>query len=130
VLPEDSRILVLDDEPAIVALVTATLEAAGAGEVHPAESLRAARKAWETAGGNIDLLLTDFSLPDGPATDLIRELLAQKPSLRILMMSGFSAEMLDLDPALSRHVKTIQKPFRPSELRELLSVQFGAAVAA
>lgn len=129
-LPEESRILVLDDEPAILSLVTATLEIAGVGRVYSAESIRAARKEWESSGGAIDMLVTDFSLPDGSATEFITDLLAQKPGLRVLLMSGFSEEMLDLTPALSRQVKTIQKPFRPSELRNFINAQLDALVPA
>ena len=64
--------------------------------------------------GKFDLFLTDFSLPDGCAAEFIDELVRSKPELRVIVMTGFSEEDLELDSA--RNPRVLQKPFRPTEL--------------
>lgn len=49
---------------------------------------KAAREAMRRDG--FDVLVTDFRLPDGDAPELISELLATHPDLRVLVVSGWS----------------------------------------
>jgi DNA-binding NtrC family response regulator len=116
VKPAEYSILVLEDEPAILHLVTAMLESAGITGARTSSSIAEARRNWRTHAGKFDLFVTDFSLPDGSACEFINELLAEKPELPVLLMSGFSEDMMDIGQ-ISGRVTLLQKPFRPSELR-------------
>jgi DNA-binding NtrC family response regulator len=117
--PAECSILVLEDEPGILRLVTATLESAGLGNVNATCSIAEARQSWASRNGKFQLFISDFSLPDGSATAFIKELLQQKPSLPVILTSGFGEDMLDLD-GMPRGVTLLQKPFRPSELRQVI----------
>ena len=63
-----------------------------------ARSLAQARTWLET--DTPDLVLADFSLPDGDGTELVRELAASHPDLPCLMVSGYK------DPA---HIKAARE---------------------
>ena len=63
------------------------------------------------ADSRIDLLITDHLMPGMSGTELAREAQAQRPSLPILIISGF-AEVEDIAPDLPR----LMKPFRAAEL--------------
>jgi two-component system, cell cycle sensor histidine kinase and response regulator CckA len=117
VSPGACHILLLEDDPAIAALIQAALQQAGFCNVRSSSSIAGARQCWHAQLGNFDLFLTDFSLPDGCAPDFIQELLRYKPELRVILMSGFSEEDLELQNGLS-HLTVLQKPFPPSALVE------------
>jgi DNA-binding NtrC family response regulator len=70
-----------------------------------------------TDAGAIDLLLTDASMPGTSGLALARVMLAARPSLPVIVMSGYSDQMLDVS-ALPRTVTIMRKPFTPTELRQ------------
>jgi DNA-binding NtrC family response regulator len=117
--PAQCSILVLEDEPAVLRLITATLELAGLENVCATCSIAEARQKWHSRDGVFDLFITDFSLPDGSACSFIEELLTEKPALPVLLTTGYSEDMLGLG-AISAQVTLLQKPFRPSELKQLI----------
>ena len=119
--PAGCQILLLEDDPAITALVAASLNAAGFSSVRTSSTIAGARQCWHAQLGKFDLFLTDFSLPDGCAPDIIQELVRYKPDLRVILMTGFSEESLELEGPWTRQVKVLQKPFTPSELVEALN---------
>jgi len=118
VSPAGCHILVLEDDPAIAALIEATLRGAGFCNVRTSSSISGARQCWHAQLGKFDILLSDFSLPDGCAPDFIEELKCYKPELKVILMSGFSEEDLRMEnnPSLT----VLQKPFPPSELVEAI----------
>ena len=120
VSPAASPILVLDDEPAILAVVSGALRQAGFMQVSTSSSIAGARQCWHAQIGNFDLLLSDFSLPDGCAPDFIQDLLRHKPTLQIILMSGYSEDVLALEGEWTQQVKVLSKPFRASELIALV----------
>jgi two-component system, cell cycle sensor histidine kinase and response regulator CckA len=118
VSPAGCQILLLEDDPAVAALVATALKEAGFSNVRTSSSISGARQCWHAQFGKFDLFLTDFSLPDGCASDFIQELLRYNPDLHVILMSGFSEEALELDGEWARKAKVLQKPFMPSELVE------------
>jgi DNA-binding response OmpR family regulator len=120
----------LEDEPAVLALVTATLQAGHYRDVLCATSIGEARALWERDHGRFDLLLTDFSLPDGSVPEFIASVLAEKPDLQVVLMSGLPEDALGLEPSLSRKIQTLAKPFRPTELLNFLKTLLARAVPA
>lgn len=108
-------ILVLEDEPAVSTLVNATLQAR-CGTVLTAASIGEARALWEKSPEAFDLLLTDYTLPDGSVPAFITELLAARPELLVVLMTGLPEDCLGLEPSLAKRIQIFPKPFRPSEL--------------
>jgi CheY-like chemotaxis protein len=92
---EDQRILVVDDEEALVDIATRTLQDLG---YTPAgfHSSAAALAAFLERPAEFDALVTDERMPGLSGTELIREVRAVRPELPIVLMSGYlSAAALD-----------------------------------
>lgn len=101
-------ILVVDDEPALRAMVERTLEAEGYPVVLAGDGL----EAWgliEEDNGPFGLLIIDLMMPrlDGPT--LIRRVRARLPAQRILIITGHLATDLADGPA--RNIPVLLKPF-------------------
>jgi two-component system cell cycle sensor histidine kinase/response regulator CckA len=118
-----ATVLVVDDEASVRNLVVTTLRRKGYRVLHAAsaeEGLTIARAERE-----IDLLLTDASMPGMSGLDLAKTLAAERPGMRVVVMSGFNQETLDVGRAGASAV-LIQKPFAPAELQrriaELLAI--------
>ena len=82
-------ILVVEDEPAILRLLTRTLEARGytvIGTSDPAQALAIASRP----GVRIDLLVTDVVMPGMSGPNLATALRVRHPTLRRVFMSGYS----------------------------------------
>jgi len=112
--PSSDTLLVVEDEQAVRALVSSTLAHEGY-RVLPAASAKEAL-ALAADAGTIDLLLTDASMPGSSGLTLAKMLLATRPDLPVIIMSGYSEEMLDTT-GLPASISILRKPFTPSELR-------------
>ena len=68
--------------------------------------------------GAIDLLLTDVIMPEMRGPDLVKQLAASRPQMRVLYMSGYTenALPLDIDGMPEGKAPLLQKPFRMEDL--------------
>ena len=66
--------------------------------------------------GPIDLLLTDAKMPGMGGIELVRELRSRRPDLPVIVMSGYTQELVDFD-ARGKDILALQKPFSPADLR-------------
>lgn len=108
-------ILVVDDEPGVRSLVRAILAAQGYRVVE-AEDAESARHLAGEGARAVDLLLTDMVMPGVSGTALARELLATRPDLKVLYMSGFADPTLFGADRLGPGSHFLQKPFKPAVL--------------
>ncbi|RMF88135.1 MAG: response regulator, partial [Nitrospinota bacterium] len=117
-------ILIVDDEEILRTMMTEILEHAGysvLSAANGAEALALYREHQQA----IDLVITDLLMPVMDGEELIRELKALQPDVKIIIATG----SLDLAPAekfLAMNVKkVITKPFQIPELlttiRQILS---------
>ena len=90
-----SAILVVDDEESLVRLVTETLTEVGYTPVGFTASA-AALDAFLADPEQFDAVITDESMPGTSGSDLIRKMRAIRPTIPILLMSGY------LSPAVVR----------------------------
>lgn len=109
-----AHILVVDDEEEIRQLVTCALSAANyavssAGTAHEALDVLS---ECEAAGRAVDLLLTDFNLPDRSGLSLVEDLGWRGKELPVIVMSGsFDEDLGTL--VMERHCDScLTKPFR------------------
>ena len=108
-----ARVLVVDDDSVIRAMLHRTLENAGFPVVE-AQSGREALARIE--GKSIDLLITDLVMPDGEGLEVIRALKKTHPHLKVIAISGaFAGSFLKTAELLGAHA-TLQKPFKLEEL--------------
>jgi CheY-like chemotaxis protein len=66
--------------------------------------------------GTIDLLLTDVMMPEMNGCVLAERLLAQRPSLRVLFISGYAETVIAEQIGLVGGSAFLGKPFKPKTL--------------
>jgi two-component system, cell cycle sensor histidine kinase and response regulator CckA len=104
------RVLVVDDEPAIVSVVRQALTSAG-HIVTPALSAAAALEIIRRDPAAFDVVLTDQSMPNMTGTSLIAELRSLAPSLSCLLMTGLDDEVTERRARTLDVFEIIAKPF-------------------
>jgi signal transduction histidine kinase/ActR/RegA family two-component response regulator len=110
------RVLVVDDDPMILRLCTATLEKAGY-RVQTASTASEALDSYQAAGTEpFRLVVSDVVMPRMTGVDLARRLRRQDANVNVLLMSGqvspnFPKEELEEGP-----FDFLPKPFRPEGL--------------
>jgi two-component system cell cycle sensor histidine kinase/response regulator CckA len=109
-------VLVVEDETAVRNLVMASLGKRGY-RVLAAASGQEALTLVKAEGGAIDLLLTDANMPGMTGIELVSALLAEKPSLPVIVMSGFTEDLPRL-VGFEDQITLLPKPFTPKELRD------------
>jgi CheY-like chemotaxis protein len=109
------RVLVVDDEPAIVELVTAVLDDQG-WRVDVASGGRAALERLQQT--RYDLVLSDVRMPEGDGADFYRAAVAQQTQLaqRFLFMTGDTANEDAWRVLRSTRAPVLTKPFTPQAL--------------
>ena len=103
-------VLLVEDEPGILTLVTHILRAQGFAVLRANSATEAIALAAAHAG-RIDLLLTDVMMPEMNGRDLARALIATNPGLRTVFMSGYTADLIATHGVLDADVSFLQKPF-------------------
>lgn len=103
-------ILIVEDEAAILRLASKMLERQGYTVLEAATPGRAVEIASEH-GGAIDLLITDVIMPEMNGRDLANKLQVLYPELKVLFMSGYTADVIAHRGVLDEGVNFVQKPF-------------------
>jgi PAS domain S-box-containing protein len=108
-------ILVVEDEPAVLALSQRALETHGYVVLAASDATTALRLV-ERHGGTIHLLLTDVVMPGMSGRDLADQLAARRPGTRVLYMSGYPGDAVVQHGELQPGAAFLQKPFSPDGL--------------
>ncbi len=83
------RILLVDDEDSLVKFEERALEGLGY-QVFPTTSSTEALEMFRAGPENFDLVITDMTMPRMSGADLARELLAIRPDIPIILVTGYS----------------------------------------
>jgi CheY-like chemotaxis protein len=111
-------ILLVEDEEVVRRVAQAMLSRSGYRVLSAANSDEALR-IWSAHSAAIDLLLTDMVIPGGLTGIALGQQLRQtKPKLKIILMSGYSAEFAATEG--ERGVAFLAKPFESRTLAKLL----------
>jgi CheY-like chemotaxis protein len=102
-----SRILIVDDDRAVLKFFQAALEGGGY-EVTATSSGRQALKLLQTQAP--DLLILDLNMPEPDGFDVLKSERAKYPDLRILVISGYLQGALLEAAKIFGAVATLQKP--------------------
>jgi PAS domain S-box-containing protein len=113
-LAGSERILIVEDQEDVRALVQTTLSRAGYSVLTAATSDEAV--AVLSAASRVHLLITDVIMPRMGGRELASILGSKQPSLRVLYMSGYPDEAIAHEGVLDPGVQFIQKPFSAPEL--------------
>ena len=112
------NILLVDDEQALLSICSSLLKSMGFSAMTAANG-REALAAYHECGGGIDLVLMDLVMPEMGGVEAYRELRRVAPTLPIVISSGYSVE--DITEFMDdEYAEVIQKPYRPSQVQEVL----------
>lgn len=103
-------ILLAEDEPAVRQVVQAALRSKGY-RVLEAEHGRAALTVCRNHGGPIHLAVVDLVMPELGGRDLVRALAPRYPNLKVLYMSGYTDQPVELQESPAVRMAFLQKPF-------------------
>ena len=122
----EGRIAVVDDEINIAEMIDLSLQAAGYTVERFSDGASAA--AWlEENIGDIDLLITDQSMPGLTGAMLAERASAMRPGLPVILCTGYSAQLVDSQHLPQGVSEIVRKPFMPKDLiarvRELIGKQ-------
>jgi signal transduction histidine kinase/CheY-like chemotaxis protein len=87
----------------------------------PEEALRLA----ELHPATIELLLTDVVMPGSSGPQLAERLLARRPAMKILFMSGYTGDAIVHHGVLEPGTPFVQKPFTPETLSQRVRETLG-----
>jgi two-component system, cell cycle sensor histidine kinase and response regulator CckA len=106
-------VLVVDDQDHLRSIVRDVLEAAGYRVLEAANGAEALTAA-AGAGADVDLVLTDLTMPGMDGWQLVERLRSTRPGLPALIMSGLA----ERDEAASTSQAYLAKPFTAEALQE------------
>jgi CheY-like chemotaxis protein len=114
-------VLVVDDDRAQVAIVTAVLAEAGF-QTLSASSASAALQVSDNADEGISLLVTDFDMPDMSGRTLAMALVTRYPKLKVLYLTAHAEALFRQTHLLEPHEAFLEKPVSASLLREAVNL--------
>lgn len=108
-------ILVLEDEATVMNITRIMLEKLGY-KVLASRSPNEAMANTKDHGGKIDLLITDVVMPEMNGREFASQIKTLYPNIKVLFMSGYTANVIAHHGVLDEGVKFIQKPFSMGNL--------------
>ena len=119
-LPVGLRVLLVEDDPEVRDVMSTYLTMLGC-TVHAAASAEAGLAALE-AGTRVELLLTDIALGSGMrGTALAARVQERDPAMHILLMSGYSTELIEADRDSPSSWELLPKPCTREELASAIA---------
>lgn len=126
VLRGDEIVMLVEDEPTLLEMSKTMLERLGYTVLAAATPSEAIRLDGEYSG-QIHLLATDVIMPEMNGRELSARLMENRPEMKCLFMSGYTANIIANQGVLKEGVSFIQKPFSKNELatkvREALEME-------
>ncbi|HKP55415.1 MAG TPA: PAS domain-containing protein [Polyangiales bacterium] len=117
------RILIVDDEPTLVSVTTRILSRVGY-RVTGHTDAHAALAAFRAAPDAFDAVVTDLSMPSMSGFDLVRELVALRADIPVLMTSGYLGDDARAQAETAGIRELIPKPNTVEMLGEALDRLF------
>lgn len=111
----ERTVLVCEDEEPVRALACEILRRGGYRVIASGSGAEATRGA-AAHDGPVHLLVSDMILPDGDGRHVAATLRRRYPDLRVLFISGYTADVIERHGELEPDVEFLEKPFTPSQL--------------
>jgi CheY-like chemotaxis protein len=112
------RVLVVEDEPAVRDMTTKVLERAGYQVLAVADGIQALAAAGSAAP--FDVLVTDVVMPNLTGIELAERMMDRYPLIGVVLLSGYTAETLDLERVAARGASFVPKPVTSSQLLQAI----------
>ncbi|MEE8460284.1 MAG: response regulator, partial [Phycisphaerales bacterium] len=114
-----TRILVVDDEQGMLEVCAASLKKVPGTTVLVEQDSR--RAAGRLARESFDLLIADICMPHVNGVDLLRVAKEADPNIGVLMITAFPTVETAVETMKLGAADYITKPFRPEELRAVVT---------
>ncbi|WP_206524708.1 PAS domain-containing sensor histidine kinase [Devosia sp. 1566] len=114
-------VLVVDDDALVLGNVADMLEDLGYSPILAGSGAEALKVL--ATGEPIDMMLTDYAMPNMTGLQLVREARSRRPDLPVVLASGF----VDLAGEESIELPRLAKPFRQTELAKAVSAVIEAS---
>ncbi|HEX7229940.1 MAG TPA: PAS domain S-box protein [Candidatus Binatia bacterium] len=114
-----ATILVIEDESAVLSVLTKVLSSRGY-KILTASDGESAVKIFTESTELIDIVLLDMGLPKMSGKDVLTRIKAMKPSIKIVVASGYFESDLQADIARDYVAAYIQKPYMIDNVIEVL----------
>ena len=124
----EETVLVAEDQPEVRRLALLILKNNGYRLLEASggpEALELSRRH----AGPIDLLLTDVIMPEMTGRELADRLRESRPSIKVLYVSGYTADVIGREGVLEKGVDYLPKPFTPADLAAKVREVLGQAKA-
>lgn len=121
---EKTKVLIVDDSPALVALMKSLLIHEGyhvVGDVASGKALKAAIEREQP-----DMILLDYNLPDSNGLALLKAIKSSNPAIMVIMVTGDNDPQVEQKAADSGASGFIKKPFTPDSILKQLSLLINA----
>lgn len=122
----DAMILIVEDEPSVLAITETMLMQQGYNVVTAATPSEALKKA-SSGDHNFDLLLTDVIMPEMNGAELARKIAGIYPEIKVIFMSGYSANIISPHGVLEKGTFFLQKPFIVEQLAEIVGTALASS---
>ena len=115
-----ARILLAEDDHSMRDFLTKALKRAG-HEVEPVGDGEEGLEALGDRAGVFDLLLTDIVMPVMGGFRMVETLKEINPNIKVAMMTGYPGGSPSDGHFVEDKYRIITKPFKPEELRSVIS---------
>jgi two-component system, cell cycle sensor histidine kinase and response regulator CckA len=126
-------ILLVEDEPAILELGVFILEKRGYKVLTAQTPAKALARIVDHPQA-IDLLITDVIMPGMNGQELAQKIRAIRPEIKVLFVSGYTADIISQHGVLNPDVHFLEKPFSSSDLgkkvREVIDLGYQQVTSA
>jgi two-component system chemotaxis response regulator CheY len=117
------KILIVDDSSTMRRIIINTLSRIGYSDVLEAEHGKAGLD--QLGKGGVEMIITDWNMPEMDGLEFVGNVRAQNPSIPILMVTTNAAKE-DIVAALQAGVNNyVVKPFTPETLKEKIESLLG-----
>ncbi len=116
--PGTETVLVVDDEPMVLHSTSLLLQTAGYHMLTADNGLDGLR-TFEAHHEQIDLIITDSSMPGMKGAELLQAALQINPDVKAILLSGYIADLPD-SLAKLEHISFLPKPVQPDKLEEAI----------
>jgi len=122
--PIDGAVLVVDDEPLVRQATERMLRHEGLSVV-TAASGEEALAHLEREHASTALVLSDVVMPDAGGRELVERIGARWPSIRVVLMTGYTDDDILRKGVESSDVPLVRKPFSRDQLLEAIALALG-----
>ncbi len=122
----ERTVLLVDDEPLILDVCSAVLRNAGF-RVLCSPSGKSGLEAFRAHKDELALVISDIVMPKLSGPDMTREMLAERPDLKVVYMSGYGAATT-LPGGSEGTVHLISKPFTAEQFLQMVRASLASPV--